>query len=383
MCPFVSEWGWNWQRQPYVPILRADERPFRCHPVLAIHPSSNHVVVGPVRGRQPCPRKVQARPQFFFFSTAPLRDEHRHWLPSLHLQERPGTSQDAIHEGKYHVHSDHCRITLRVGNSEHNALLIPGDSHLWRLCSDAFLRECIAFKVYKEICTFHVYVANLLINTKTNCRLGRLGWSYVLTVGISEFSVIPRDFLRVTIKHQNAFYAFVDLSTFYLLAMAYNKMQTSKMFALSYTVFFISEYWRLMKRVCYSCNEMRCPDTTASPRYSCHVTSGLFRCLIIHLIITYRKVSKQRDLCLVLSNHWVVWRADRTHCCQCAYQISKQYNEWNEARSLETIRYVVTGRYIRYWNGPWIPLILIISQQTHYAILSSLLRRVFSGMMVL
>ena len=282
VCPSVSERGRHWQRQPCVPILRADERTFRSHPILAVHPSSDHVVVGPVGGRQPCPRKVQARPEFFFFSTAPLRDEHRHWLPSLHLQERPGTSQDAIHEGKYHVHSDHCRMTSRVGNSELNAwLLILRESQVWRLRSDMFLRNCIVLKIYKEINRFHIYVVNILVIDKINCRQGRREWSYVFTIGISDFSIVTRDFLRVAIKHQNTCYSFVNSSTSDLLAMAYDEMQTLGIFVLFYTVIPISEYWRLMKQGCYSCNPS---STTAAPGYGSHVAMGPFQYLMRHII---------------------------------------------------------------------------------------------------
>ena len=108
--PFVFKRGWYWEGLPCVLVLRPHEGTLRCHLVLAIHSSGDHAAPRPIRTEQPCAREVPARPKLVLLPEATVRNEYRHRLPSLHLQDRLGSAQDSVHEGQHNVHPDHCGI---------------------------------------------------------------------------------------------------------------------------------------------------------------------------------------------------------------------------------------------------------------------------------
>ena len=57
------------------------------------------------------------------------------------------------------------------------------------------------------------------------------------------------------------------------------------------------------------------------------------------LIVRSREISKPRDLYLKLSDRSNIWQALRQHCCRCACQISKRYDNLKyQSRGFETSR---------------------------------------------
>ena len=70
------------------------------------------------------------------------------------------------------------------------------------------------------------------------------------------------------------------------------------------------------------------------------------------LIIRSCEVSKQRDLYLELSDRSEIWQAHRQHCCRCACQISKWYDNLKyQSRGFETSRDLTIRRLFGYWDG--------------------------------
>ena len=70
------------------------------------------------------------------------------------------------------------------------------------------------------------------------------------------------------------------------------------------------------------------------------------------LFVTSRKVSKPRDLYLELSDRSEIWQALRQHCCRCACQISKWYDNLKyQSRGFETSRDFTKRRLFGYWDG--------------------------------
>ena len=70
------------------------------------------------------------------------------------------------------------------------------------------------------------------------------------------------------------------------------------------------------------------------------------------LFVRSREVSKPRDLYLKLSDRSEIWQALRQHCCRCACQISKRYDNLKyQSRGFETSRDLTKRRLIRYWDG--------------------------------
>ena len=73
---------------------------------------------------------------------------------------------------------------------------------------------------------------------------------------------------------------------------------------------------------------------------------------IRRLFVRSRKVSKPRDLYLELSDRSEIWQALRQHCCRCACQISKRYDNLKyQSRGFETSRYLTKRRLFGYWDG--------------------------------
>ena len=65
-----------------------------------------------------------------------------------------------------------------------------------------------------------------------------------------------------------------------------------------------------------------------------------------------RKVSKPRDLYLELSDRSKIWQALRQHCCRCACQISKRYDNLKyQSRGFEISRDLTKRRLFGYWDG--------------------------------
>ena len=111
------------------------------------------------------------------------------------------------------------------------------------------------------------------------------------------------------------------------------------------------------------------------------------------LSVRSRKVSKPRDLYLELSDRSEIWQALRQRCCRCACQISKRYHNLKyQSRGFETSRDLTKRRLLGYWDGAQVPerygsnfksVIFKLttkqqlghSQETHYAIMTSLLRQ--------
>ena len=53
-----------------------------------------------------------------------------------------------------------------------------------------------------------------------------------------------------------------------------------------------------------------------------------------------------------LSGRSEIWQALRQHCCRCACQVSKRYdNSKNQSRGLETLRDLTKRRLFGYWDG--------------------------------
>ena len=74
------------------------------------------------------------------------------------------------------------------------------------------------------------------------------------------------------------------------------------------------------------------------------------------LFVRSRKVSKPRDLYLELSDRSEIWQALRQHCCRCACQISKRYdNSKYQSRGFETSRDLTIRRHFGYWDGALYP----------------------------
>ena len=70
------------------------------------------------------------------------------------------------------------------------------------------------------------------------------------------------------------------------------------------------------------------------------------------ICVRSRKVSKPRDLHLELSDRSEIWQALRQHCCRCACQISKQYDNLKyQSRGFETLRDLTKRRLFGYWDG--------------------------------
>ena len=70
------------------------------------------------------------------------------------------------------------------------------------------------------------------------------------------------------------------------------------------------------------------------------------------LIVRSREVSKPRDLCLELSDHSEIWQALQQHCCRCACQISKRYNNLKyQSRGFEISRDLTIRRLFGYRDG--------------------------------
>ena len=64
-----------------------------------------------------------------------------------------------------------------------------------------------------------------------------------------------------------------------------------------------------------------------------------------HLIVRSREVSKPRDLYLELSDRSEIWQALRQHCCRCACQISKWYDNLKyQSHGFESSRDLTTRR---------------------------------------
>ena len=70
------------------------------------------------------------------------------------------------------------------------------------------------------------------------------------------------------------------------------------------------------------------------------------------LFLRSRKVSKSRDLYLELSDRSEIWQALRQHCCRCACQISKRYDNLKyQSRGFEISRDLTKRRLFGYWDG--------------------------------
>ena len=70
------------------------------------------------------------------------------------------------------------------------------------------------------------------------------------------------------------------------------------------------------------------------------------------LSVRSRKVSKSRDLYLELPDRSEIWQALRQHCCRCACQISKRYDNLKyKSRGFETSRDLTKRRLFGYWDG--------------------------------
>ena len=70
------------------------------------------------------------------------------------------------------------------------------------------------------------------------------------------------------------------------------------------------------------------------------------------LSVRSRKVSKPRDLYLKLSDRSEIWQALRQHCCRCACQISKRYDNLKyQSRGFEISRDLTKRRLFGYWDG--------------------------------
>ena len=70
------------------------------------------------------------------------------------------------------------------------------------------------------------------------------------------------------------------------------------------------------------------------------------------LFVRSRKVSKPRDLHLELSGRSEIWQALWQHCCRCACQISKRYDNLKyQSRGFETLRNLTKRRLFGYWDG--------------------------------
>ena len=70
------------------------------------------------------------------------------------------------------------------------------------------------------------------------------------------------------------------------------------------------------------------------------------------LIVRSREVSKSRILYLELSDRSEIWQALRQHCCRCACQISKRYDNLKyQSPGFETSRDLTIRRLFGYWDG--------------------------------
>ena len=71
------------------------------------------------------------------------------------------------------------------------------------------------------------------------------------------------------------------------------------------------------------------------------------------LFVRSREVSKPRDLYLELSDRSEIWQALRQHCCRCACQISKRYDNLKyRSRGFETLRDLTKDIFSDIETGP-------------------------------
>ena len=102
------------------------------------------------------------------------------------------------------------------------------------------------------------------------------------------------------------------------------------------------------------------------------------------LFVRSRKVSKQRDLCLELSDRSEIWQALRQHCCRCACQILKRYDNLKyQSRGLETSRDLTKRRLFGYWDGAldaWSDLFLMFGAVHPSRDMTQNQTRIHSGM---
>ena len=74
------------------------------------------------------------------------------------------------------------------------------------------------------------------------------------------------------------------------------------------------------------------------------------------IFVRSRKVSKPRDLYLELSNRSEIWLAPRQHCCRCACQISKWYDNLKyQSRGFETSQDLTKRRLFGFWDRALAP----------------------------
>ena len=74
------------------------------------------------------------------------------------------------------------------------------------------------------------------------------------------------------------------------------------------------------------------------------------------LFVRSREFLKPRDRYFKLSDRSEIWQALRQHCCRCACQISKRYDNLKyRSRGFETSRDLTKRRLIRYWDGAQVP----------------------------
>ena len=70
------------------------------------------------------------------------------------------------------------------------------------------------------------------------------------------------------------------------------------------------------------------------------------------LSVRSRKALKPRDLYLELSDRSDIWQALRQHCCRCACQILKRYDNLKyQSRGFEISRDLTKRRLSGYWDG--------------------------------
>ena len=97
------------------------------------------------------------------------------------------------------------------------------------------------------------------------------------------------------------------------------------------------------------------------------------------LIVRSREVSKPRNLYLELSDRSEIWQALRQHCCRCACQISKRYDNLKyQSRGFETLRDLTKRRLFGYWDGALV-LIQNGSMACHDVTMHCSLQSIFPG----
>ena len=81
------------------------------------------------------------------------------------------------------------------------------------------------------------------------------------------------------------------------------------------------------------------------------------------LSVRSRKVSKPRDLYLELSDRSEIWQALRQHCCRCACQIPKRYDNLKyQSRGFESLRDLTERRLFGCWDGAQVGLRISIKR---------------------